>query len=304
MSPDAALQFRRTHYDLRAGRMAAIAFGDEGRAPDLLFLHATGLNALTYRHMLAPLAERHQIIAVDLRGHGLTTLPPRRWGYTSWVPHRDDVIELLETHFQGPVTLAGHSMGATTSLLVAGTRPDLARGICMIDPVIRPSVLSGAAERKLIGESPIVRGAKRRRATFASKTEAFDALKGRGFFKTFPDEALIDYVEDGFAETADGQVTLTCTPAYEAATFMAQNHDPWGPLAKAGAPIVALRAEIGSTTSDPAAERMISMRPDMRLATVEGATHALPIERPDRARAAIEMTLMLAGGQARFRDLE
>ena len=280
--------------------------GDQGLAPDLLFLHATGLNALTYRHMLAPLGARHHVVAVDLRGHGLTTLPPRRWGYRTWNRHRDDVIDLLSRHFQGPVTLAGHSMGATTSLLVAGMRPDLTRGVCMIDPVIRPPLLGGApaGDRKALGASSIVRGARKRRANFPSKAEAVAALTGRGFFTTFPPEALADYAEDGFVETGQGDVALTCTPAYEAATFMAQAHDPWTPLAKAGGPLVALRAEIGSTTSDAAAERMHSMRPDMRIATVEGATHALPVERPDRARAAIEMTLMLAQGQARFHELD
>jgi pimeloyl-ACP methyl ester carboxylesterase len=303
---DAAPAFRRLTFDLPAGRMAAIAMGDPAVAPDLLFLHATGLNALTYRHMLAPLGARHHVVAVDLRGHGLTTLPARRWGYRSWNRHRDDVIEVLSRHFQGPVTLAGHSMGATTSLLIAGARPDLMRGVCMIEPVIRPPLLGGASasDLKALRGSSIVRGARKRRAVFPSKGEAVAALTGRGFFKTFPPEALADYVEDGFAETAHGDVTLTCTPAYEAATFMAQAHDPWAPLANAPGPLVVLRAEIGSTTSDAAAERMRAMRPDLRMARVEGATHALPVERPDRARAAIEMTLMLAQGQARFHDLE
>jgi pimeloyl-ACP methyl ester carboxylesterase len=300
-------QFRRLGFELKSGRMEAIAFGDPGRAPDLLFLHATGMNALTYRHMLAPLGERHSVLAVDLRGHGRSTLTPRRWGYVSWNRHRDDVIELLGKHFQGPVTLAGHSMGATTSLLVAGKRPDLTRGVCMLDPVIRPQLMDapgGGEKRSAMASSAIARGARRRRDRFPSKAEAVRALTGRGFFTTFPPEVLEDYVEDGFAETPDGEVRLTCTPAYESATFMAQAHDSWSALERAAPPLVMLRAEKGSTTSDSAARRIETLRSDARLAVVEGSTHAMPMERPDRARAAIEMTLMLAAGQARFRDLE
>ena len=44
---------------------------------DVLFIHATGLNALTYRHMLAPLGERHTILAIDTRGSFMT--PSKDW---------------------------------------------------------------------------------------------------------------------------------------------------------------------------------------------------------------------------------
>ena len=249
--------------------------------------------------MLAPLGELHHVIAVDLRGHGLTQMKLRRWTYRSWNRHRDDVIELLDTHFQGAIAFAGHSMGGTTSLLVAGKRPDLARALCLIDPVITPSALTAVVGRR----SAIARGARRRRARFASKAEAEATLTGRGFFKTFPPEALADYVEDGFIADGDG-VRLACTPAYEAATFASQAHDPWNALARTNAPLVVLRAENGSTCPDASARRIAEIRADARIATVAGSTHALPIERPDRARAAIESTLMMAVGQARFHDLE
>ena len=277
--------------------MAGIAFGDPARAPDLLFLHATGMNALTYRQMLEPLGERYHVVALDARGHGRTQLPERRWFYRSWTRHRDDVIEALEGNFQGPVTLAGHSMGATTSLLIAGARPDLARGLCLIEPVLRADAFARAP-----GVPAIARAARRRRAAFASRAEAIAALTGRGFFKTFSPEALADYVEDGFVEDEDG-VRLACSPSYEAATFMAQNHDPWSSLAHTSGPLVVLRAEIGSTCSEDAAQRIADVRADARVATLAGATHALPIERPDRARAALETTLMMAEGQARFHDI-
>ncbi len=42
---------------------------------DLIFLHATGFNAETYRPLLAPLSENHHIVAIDQRGHGLNEAP-------------------------------------------------------------------------------------------------------------------------------------------------------------------------------------------------------------------------------------
>lgn len=279
--------------------MTGVAWGDPSRPPDILFVHATGFNAQAYRALLAPLGERFHVLAIDARGHGLTQLPAKRWGYSSWKVHREDVLELMQTYLTPPLTLAGHSMGATVSLLVAGKRRDLVRGLALIDPVILPPGRYQSLELPFMAlamrNTPIVRGARRRRSRFESREAAFAALKGRGFFKTFPDEALRDYLQDGLVEDGD-EMRLSCTPAYEAATFAAHRHDPWRALARAPKPIVILRAEINSTCPPSVAQRIKDVRPDVRLATIDGATHALPMERPDRARAAIETAAMMATG--------
>jgi pimeloyl-ACP methyl ester carboxylesterase len=301
-----SLPFRRVSFELRAGRVSGLAWGDASRAPDILFLHATGFNARTYASLLGPLGERFHVLAVDLRGHGQTQLPAATFGYASWNRHRDDMIELIEGHLQAPVTLAGHSMGAVVALLTAGRRPDLSRGVAMIEPVILSPSLYGFAQ--LPGAPlywsmffPIARAALRRRHTFTSREEAKQALVGRGVFASFNDQQLTDYVGDGFVETGEG-VTLACRPAFEARTFSAQRHDPWVALMRAPAPLICLRAEKRSTISTSAADRLKAMRPEMRLATIEGASHMLPIERPDRARAAIESAALMATGGG-YRDL-
>lgn len=298
--------FRRVSYELKAGRVAGLAWGDVTRPPDIVFLHATGFNARTYASLLAPLGERFHVLAVDMRGHGLTQLPAHTFGYGSWNRHRDDIIELVEGHIRAPVTLAGHSMGATVSLLVAGRRPGFVRGLALVEPVLMPP--SGYGFAQLPGAPlwysvtfPIARGAARRRSKFASKEAAIEALTGRGVFRSFTAEQLADYVGDGFVEAEEG-VRLACTPAWEARTFSAQRIDPWSALARAPAPIVCIRAERASTMRPGAADRMIAVRPDVRLATVEGASHMLPMERPDRARAAIETAALMAS-PAGYRDL-
>jgi pimeloyl-ACP methyl ester carboxylesterase len=298
--------FRRVSFELKAGRMAGLAWGDATRPPDILFLHATGFNARTYNTLLAPLGERFHVLAVDLRGHGQSMLPAHTFGYGSWNRHRDDVIELVDHHIKAPVTLAGHSMGGTVALLTAGRRPDLARGVALIDPVVMSSGMYSFGQ--LPGAPlwwsvtfPIARGASRRRAVFESKEAAVAALTGRGVFKSFKPEQIADYVGDGFNEQPDGTVKLACTPAYEARTFAAQRHDPWAALPKAPAPIVILRADIRSTMPQGAATRVLEIRPDARIATVDGSTHMLPIERPDRVRAAVETAVLMANPT--YRDL-
>lgn len=307
-SPGEAEPFRRVAYDLRDGQMAGIAFGDESRPVDIVFLHANGLNARAYRTLLAPLGERYHVVAFDLRGHGRSTLKPRRFGYDSWRRHSNDLIGVLDAHFTRPVTLAGHSMGAVVSLQTAARRPDLVGGVAMIDPAILSDMAYFLADLPggvslLRAALPIAAGAAKRRAHFQTVEEVTQALTGRGFFENFSDEALADYIADGFVPDPHGGVRLACSPAYEAASFAAQRNNPWAALKRFRGPLVLLRAEHGSTISGAAAKRVAAMKPDTRIALVEGSSHALPMERPDRVRSAIEAAALMVTPAKRFTDL-
>ncbi len=298
--------FRRVMFDIPGGRMAGLAFGRDTPNPDIVFLHATGFNARTYRTLLSPLGEKFHVLALDARGHGLTQLPAGTFGYTSWRRHRDDLIAVLE-HFTAPVTLAGHSMGGTVSLLAAGKRTDLVSGLALIDPVILPDAAYTVFELPLAPllqryAIPLARGAANRRARFDSRESAIEAFSGRGVFKAFPPEMVADYVADGLVEDGKGGFRLACRPSYEAATYCAQRHDPWGALRKVTDPLVLIRAERNSTIAEASTHRVVAIKADARLATVEGAGHMLPMERPDRARAAIETAALLARAGRKYHD--
>ena len=80
----------------RGGAMAALEFGPADRPPDLVFLHANGFNARTYRAILAPLAADLRILALDLRGHGASTPADRIRAAQGWLDFRDDLLALLD----------------------------------------------------------------------------------------------------------------------------------------------------------------------------------------------------------------
>jgi len=287
--------------------MAGLAFGAEKPTPDIVFLHATGFNARTYRVVLEPLAERFYVIALDARGHGCTQLPAKTFGYASWRRHRDDLIAVLE-RFSAPVTLAGHSMGATVSLLAAGKRTDLVCGLALLEPVILPAAAYALAQLPLAPllmrhTRALARGAARRRDRFESREAAVAAFTGRGVFKPFPPEAVADYVADGLVEDGTGGFRLACLPAYEAATYYAQRHDPWEALRRVTDPLVLLRAQRNSTIPEAVAHRLAAIKHDARIATVEGAGHMLPLERPDRARSAIESAALMAKAGRKYHDV-
>ena len=68
---------RRFTFEAPDGDVAALEFGDPAERLAAVWLHATGFNAMTYQSILAPLGLRTKVQAVDLRGHGRSTLPAK-----------------------------------------------------------------------------------------------------------------------------------------------------------------------------------------------------------------------------------
>ncbi|MEH3145453.1 MAG: alpha/beta hydrolase [Methylobacterium frigidaeris] len=279
--------------DRSGGALAAIEFGPADRPVAAIVLHANGFNALAYRFLLAPLAGGHRILAYDQRGHGGTTLPANPEGRRGWDDVAGDLVALLDRLDGPPVVLVGHSMGGIQSLLAAIRRPERVRRLVLLDPVILERRVRLAARlpwlwlpRRLRPHSTLAEGALRRRPVFPSRDAAFAAYRGRGAFRDWPDEALADYVADGFHDRPDGSVALACSGAWEASNYRAQGHDTWGALRRLACPAQILRAEIGSTC------RLAADRPGrIAVETVPGTTHFLPFERPDRVRTAITAAL-------------
>lgn len=271
MNHDAPTIVRR-HFPISSrgegAMLAGLEVGDPSRALDVLFLHANGFNANTYRAVLAPLTEL-RILAIDLRGHGHSA----HWGDVSdWYAFRDDILALLPQIVTRPVVLAGHSMGGATALLTAAARPEIARSLALFDPVM-PSQAVLAARRPGMS-NPMAEGALRRRNSFESREEAFARMAGRGIFATWPDVALRDYLADGLRESRAGGFELSCAPTTEAANFNAFGYDPLAAIAELRCPVTILRAEQASTCT-------IEPHPKLDIITIPGTTHFLPIERAD-----------------------
>lgn len=275
---------RRFPLPSRGGEIAALEFGPDDRPLDILFCHANGFNAQTYRSILSPLADL-RILAIDLRGHGATTLPTPVEDRDGWKIYRDDILALLPFVAEGPVVMAGHSMGGASSLLTAAAAPEAVRSLVLFDPVLMPD--APAANPAAMAQSPMVQGALRRRATFADKAAALEAYRGRGAFKTWSEAQLADYVAAGFVPTEDGQVTLACAPTWEASNFASYDPDIYPALAAEPCPIRILRAETGSTCRIEDRIPQITASGRVRVETVAGASHFLPMERPDLVRQAL-----------------
>ncbi|WP_339913990.1 alpha/beta hydrolase [uncultured Brevundimonas sp.] len=269
------------------GQMAVLDFGDPKRPVDMVFVHANGFNAMTYRALLAPLSGSLRIWVPDLRGHGATTLPADPLGRRGWADHRDDLIALLDAIDGPPVVLSGHSMGATSALLAAAERPGRVSKLVLFDPVIWSRWAVAAFHlpllNRLAARIPMVRNALKRRAVFDSREQAMAAYSGRGAFRGWPEMMLADYLADGLVESDDG-FTLTCAPDWEASNYGAQGHDPWQAMKRLDCPALILRAGSGSTCHLTEKPRGL---PQVTVGIVDGGTHFFPMLRADIARDAL-----------------
>lgn len=289
---------RRIRHAYDGGQFSGIEFGDPVEPISALFLHATGFNAMTYQSLLAPLGLRARLVAIDMRGHGRSTMPARS-KIASWGIYRDDVIAWIEKHAPQGLVLSGHSMGGCVALLVAGKRPDLVKGLVLVDPVIlSPRVYRinhlVPFSRLLMRRHPMARTARRRRSDFVSVAEAKASYEGRGAFATWREPFLDDYLLDGFERSDHNPLSsqeqtwsLLCTPEIEGATFAAQRNRPWRALRKAKKnkiPIVILRPEKYSVLVPDEARRVLRRYPDAIIKTIRGTSHFLPMEAPYAVR--------------------
>ena len=268
------------------GEMAYFDYGPQDRPPDVIFMHANGFNARSYRSILSPLTGLLRIVTPDQRGHGATTLATDR-PRSSWYDLKDDLLAFLDAMDIERVVLAGHSMGGTASLMAAAEAPARVKALALFDPVIRPpGPLKLGAPDDLRG-APMVAGAARRRRSFPSHAAAVESYRGRGAFRTWTDDQLEDYVAAGFREVGDGTVELTCTPEWEVSNYIHQAHDAWPAFDATTCPIRILRAEQASTGRIDERLEQLTASGRVRIDTIPGTTHFLPMERPELVREAL-----------------
>lgn len=258
----------------------------------LHFAHATGFNGETYRSLLAPLAGSFHIFASDARGHGFSALRADPARDANWTTYRDDLVSMLDTLGGPPIVLAGHSMGATTSLMAAAKRPARVAGVVLIEPVMVPW------QAWLISHLPKSFGfhkgqnladrAALRRDRFPSYDAVLAAYRGRGAFKSWPEEMLADYLKGGLKiDPASGEARLACAPAWEAATFRAAAYNVARLARKISCPLTVIYGTINSTCRDGGAEELSRRHPGTRIVKVDGASHFLPMENPELVREEI-----------------
>jgi pimeloyl-ACP methyl ester carboxylesterase len=93
----------------------------------LILIHGLGDEADSWRHLIPVLKEKRRVLALDLPGFGRSVFS----GRINIKTHIQAVLLLLEQ--TGPAVLVGNSLGAIIAEGAAMARPDLARGLILVD---------------------------------------------------------------------------------------------------------------------------------------------------------------------------
>jgi pimeloyl-ACP methyl ester carboxylesterase len=97
----------------------------------MLLLHGYGESLLAYRGLVAPLAQRFSVVAVDLPGSGLSEKPAGAYTLDAMVARLN---QSLDGWINGPVIVVGHSMGGEIAAALALARPDRIIKVILIAP--------------------------------------------------------------------------------------------------------------------------------------------------------------------------
>lgn len=252
----------------------------------IVFSHANGFPAGTYRSIFEIWrAAGYDVHAIDKYGHD-----PRFPVTSNWPHLRAQLIEFIEHAVGGPAFLVGHSLGGYLSLMAASRRPDLARGLVMLDsPVlsgwkaraVQIAKVLGATER--FGPGQVSR---RRRQQWDDHDAAFAHFAAKPAFARWAPGVLHDYIASG-TEAHGPAHRLSFAREVETAIYNNIPHH----LARL-LRLHPLQCELAFVRGTGSIEvRQVGLRTTERLAkgnvtAIEGS-HLFPLERPAETAATV-----------------
>ncbi len=258
-------------------------------APGVLLIHGLSNTAWSWSPVARRIRALRRVVAMDLRGHGLSDAPTEGYDPPTFA---DDVLAVAEGSglIAGPadrVVLAGHGFGAIVAAWAAAAMGDRCAGLVLVDggweSLEEASGVDVDEFLRGLDEPPEV---MRSMAAFLADRKAFDPATWD------PDQDVATRAT--VVETHAGKVVPATRPhAAEASVRAMFRYDPLATLTEVTAPITALSAaddEEGSRAKALAAAssaRAAAGRSRIRAASYPHDGHNLMRYRPDAVSAAI-----------------
>lgn len=243
----------------------------------IFFAHANGFPSATYGKLFAALAPAYQVQHLEQHAHD-----PRFPVDNNWRNLVDELILHLEQS-SGPVWGVGHSLGGVLHYHAALRRPELYRGVVMLD-----SPLLTGVDRLLIriakrfGFIDRITPAGRtvgRRETFTDLSEARAYFAGKTLFRHFDPDCLDAYVRHGLREEENGAgLCLRFKAATEISIYRNVPHIAPGRPQQLAVPLAVVRGQ-QSRVVLPHHARQVARMPRGEQHSMPGG-HMFPLERP------------------------
>jgi len=263
-----------------------------GRGPLLHFAHPNAYPPACFRSFLEPLTEHYHVVAVHHRPLWPDHDPQE---FKNWQVIADDLGRFLDQQGYEQSIGVGHSLGAVATMKAAYQHPHLFSKLVLIEPVFfEPQLLKLlAANPAVLEDSPMAQGARKRRDTWPDRQTAFDHYRAKSVFKRWLDEALWDYVNEGFVQTESGELTLAFPRKWEAKIYASLPLHVWEEIPQVPQPTLAIRAAESDALTEEAWRHWQALQPQASFVEIPGAGHMVPMERPMEVAEVVKEFLTL-----------
>lgn len=253
----------------------------EGRGKTILCIHGLTANCRFWDCQASALSPTHRVLAMDLRGRGLSDKPPT--GY-SLHAHGEDILALLDDQGLDRAVLMGHSLGAFIALAFAAEHPQRVDRLILVD---------GGGKLSDVEMAKVFAGIKpsldRLGRIFPAFEDYVSLMKEAPFLKPWN-----SFMETSFRyeiEEVEGGVRSRVHPKHieeEAANL--RKEDPSRIYSRVSCPTLILRATRGMLTEDDfvlpedVAERMEREIRNVKRIDLEGTNHYSILLQPNPTR--------------------
>jgi len=225
----------------------------------LHFAHANGFPASSYKKLWQFFPKHFEVLAHEQFGHD------HRFPVNdNWQNQVDELIHFLQRSGDVPVYLVGHSFGGVISFLVSCQRPDLVKGLIMLDPPIMVGLMSHVF--RFLKKTPLIDRvtpsgkSKIRKIHWDDHSQVLDYFKPKALFKHFDPVRNIPHNLNLFKSKLSAPAKL----------FTAQHTNACFP---------------------PMVRRLLKQHPSMEHQLIPGVGHMFPLERPEMTAQLITETI-------------
>lgn len=251
--------------DTNGIRLHVIDHGGDG--PVLILTPGLTANARFFDAIVASgLGDAARVLAVDLRGRGLSEKPDV--GYTM-DDHAADIVGLIDAIGGGPVVVGGHSFGGLLTYYLATHHAEIVSRCVVLDAPVE-------VDPKIVEQ--IKPSLARLEATMPSFDAYLAAVRSQPYFDAWWDPTIETYYRADVEDLPDGSVKARSHPSHIQQAIEGTLSPDWPDLAtKIVQPTLVVRARgpFGPEGSPPIldagpAERLVASLPNGRLAEVDG----------------------------------
>lgn len=220
-------------------------------------------------------------MALDHRGHGRSAWvgPGETYHFAEYVADLDALVDALG----GRVRLVGHSMGGTVASVYAGARPDRVAALVVLDGLGLPDGGAGARTRMV----EFLDGARAPRPERVMVDEAEAAMRLTRAYPGLDAEFARELAQRG-TRPVPGGLAWAYDPRHRSRSAVPYRQDQHQRFLEAiRCPVLSIHPEHSPFAVEDVA-RVEACIPDLRLATVAGAGHMLPLDAPEAVASLIE----------------